>query len=180
MSGTPLRQEGAFAAKVETMFTYLLPLFSVFFIWQATQVTEPPSNITVGARTFPVLIGCLMLIVSVILAWQRRRLRSPKARGAEAQLELEIVPLEADETSIGDWPAVWGVLGSLIALILLLEPLGFVLAVAIFLFGLSTLFAPRRWLFHLGISVGFSAFFYYLFTRILEIPLPNGILRSFF
>jgi putative tricarboxylic transport membrane protein len=180
MSGTPLHREGPLAAKVETIFTFLLPLFSVFYIWQATQVTEPPSSIAVGARTFPVLIGCLMLIVSVILAWLRWRARFSKASGPKVQPQLEIVPLEQDETSISDWPAVWTVLGSLLGLFLLLEPLGFVVAVALFLFGLSSAFAPARWLLNLGISIGFSAFFYYLFTRILEIPLPNGILRSFF
>ena len=180
MSGTPLHREGPLAVKVETIFTVLLPLFAVFYIWQATEVTEPPSSIAVGARTFPILIGCLMFIVSGILAWQRWRARYSKASGSEAQPQLEIVPSEQDENSISDWPAVWTVLGSLLGLILLLEPLGFVIAIALFLFGLSTAFARARWLLHLGISIGFSAFFYYLFTRILEIPLPNGILRPFF
>src|SRR3990172_8811420 len=176
MSGTPTRRkEGAVAGKVETAFTVLLPIFSMFFIWQATQVSEPPRNIVVGPRTFPLLIGWMMLAVSGVLVWRRWR-----ARAAAPDPELEMVPLEEDETSISDWPAVWSVLGSLLALFLLLEPLGFVTALALFLFGLSTLFGPRRWLLNLVISVAFSMSFYYLFTRVLEIPLPNGILTSLF
>ncbi|HEY9869644.1 MAG TPA: tripartite tricarboxylate transporter TctB family protein, partial [Candidatus Obscuribacterales bacterium] len=177
MSETPFRREGPLAAKVETVFAFVLPFFSVFYIWQATEVTEPPSNITVGARTFPLLIGFLMLAVSVVLAWQRWRARYPEASAAHEQSQAGVIPLEEDETSIGDWPAVWTVLVALVALFLLFEPLGFIAAVGLFLFVLSTLFAPSRWMFHLVISIGFSGFFYYLFTRILEIPLPKGILR---
>lgn len=180
MSGTPAqRKEGAVAGKVETAFTVLLPIFSMFFIWQATEVSEPPRNIVVGPRTFPLLIGCMMLAVSVVLVWQRLRARAAEA-AATPDPQLGLVPPEEDETSISDWPAVWSVLGSLLALFLLLEPLGFVTALALFLFGLSTLFGPRRWLLNLVISVAFSTFFYYLFTRVLEIPLPNGVLASLF
>jgi putative tricarboxylic transport membrane protein len=179
MSETPIRRkEGAVAEKVETAFTLLLLIFSVFFIWQATEVSEPPRNIVVGPRTFPLLIGGMMLAISVVLLWQRMCARSSKAPGAASEPQLGVVPLEQDETSISDWPAVWSVLGSLLALFLLLETLGFVAALTLFLFCLSTLFAPCRWLLNLGISIGFSTVFYYLFTRILDIPLPNGVLRS--
>lgn len=181
MSETPAqRKEGAIAGKVETVFTVLLPIFSMFFIWQATQVSEPPLNIFVGPRTFPLLIGWMMLAVSVVLVWQRMRTVAAEASAAAPDPQLGLVPLEADETSISDWPAVWSVLGSLLILFLLLEPLGFVTALALFLFGLSTLFGPRRWLLNLVISVAFSTLFYYLFTRVLEIPLPNGVLSSLF
>ena len=181
MSGTPARRkEGAIAGKVETAFAVLLPIFSVFFIWQATQVTEPPRNIVVGPRTFPLLIGSMMLAVSLVLVWQRLRARAAEASAAVPDPQLGLVPPEEDETSISDWPAFWSVLGSLLALFLLLEPLGFVTALALFLFGLSTLFGPRRWLLNLVISVAFSMSFYYLFTRVLEIPLPNGVLTSLF
>jgi putative tricarboxylic transport membrane protein len=181
MSETPIRgKEGAVAEKVETAFTLLLPLFSVFFIWQGTEVSEPPRNVVVGPRTFPLLIGCMMLAVSVVLVWQRWCALAPKAQGVAPEPQSDAVPMEQDETSISDWPAVWSVLGSLLALFLLLEPLGFVLALALFLFGLSTLFAPRQWLLSVGVSIGFSTFFYYLFTRILDIALPNGVLSSLF
>lgn len=181
MSDTSVqRREGVVATKVETAFTFLLPVFSVFFIWQATEVSEPPSNIAIGPRTFPLLIGGMMLAVSIVLAWQRWRALVPQAGGSAPGTPFDVVPLEQDDTSISDWPAVWSVLGFLLALFLLLEPLGFVAALALFLFGLSTLFAPRQWLPNLAIAIGFSTFFYYLFTRILEIALPNGILSSLF
>lgn len=181
MSESPvLRKEGVVARRVETAFTVLLPILSMLFIWQATQVSEPPRNIVVGPRTFPLLIGWMMLAVSGVLVWQRMCALAAEARAAASDPQVGVVPLEEDETSISDWPAVWSVLGSLLALFLLLEPLGFVAALALFLFGLSTFFGPRRWLLNLVISLAFSSLFYYLFTQVLGIPLPNGILNSLF
>ncbi len=162
----------------EAAFTVLLLLFSAFLIWQSTQVSEPPRNISVGPRTFPLIVGWMMFAVSMVLVWQqlRRSIRKSVGNGASTTL----VPQEEEETSISDWPAVWIVLGSLLALCLLLEPLGFVATLSLFLFGLSTFFAARKWMLNLGASVAFGVFFYWLFTRVLEIPLPNGILSAVF
>lgn len=168
------------AGIVETAFTIALVLFSIFYIWQSTTVTEPPRTIIVGPRTFPLLVGCMMLILSAALLWQRLRRGGARHAGETPEAESIVVPLDEDETSISDWPAVWSVLGFLAALFLLLEPLGFVLSISMFLFGLSTLFAPRQWLLNLVTGIAFSLLFYYLFTRVLGIPLPNGILALVF
>ena len=84
------------------------------------------------------------------------------------------------DASATRWPAVWAVLGSFLVLIAVLEPLGFVLTFALFLFGLSTFFSPGRWVRNLVTGGGFSLFFYYLFTQVLLQPLPNGILSPLF
>jgi putative tricarboxylic transport membrane protein len=172
-----LRKEGSVARGVETAFTVLWLVFSLFFIWQATQVSEPPRNIVIGPRTFPLLVGAMMLVVSIVLVWQRLRVLAADASAVAPDSGLAVVPLEEDETSISDWPGVWIALGSLLALFLLLERLGFVLSISLFLFGLSTFFGPRRWLLNLVTSLVFSSLFYYLFARVLGIPLPNGVLR---
>lgn len=178
---TALHKEGKSNRTVETVFTVLLIFFSLFFIWQATQVPEPPRNIVVGPRTAPLLVGGMMLAVSLVLLWQRFRRIVADGSGSAQEAEDEgVVALEEDETSISDWPAVWSVLGSLLALFLLLELLGFVVALSLFLFGLSTLFGPHRWKLNLLVSLSFSLFFYALFTRFLGIALPNGILSPWF
>jgi putative tricarboxylic transport membrane protein len=165
---------------VETLLTLLLPLFAIGYIWGATQVTEPPRNIVVGPRTFPLLIGWTTLAVSIALVWQRMRAFAKARRAAAADTPTMMVPLEDDEASVSDWPAVWWTLGFLLALFVLLERLGFAIAITLFLFGLSTLFAPRRWALHLVIALAFSLAFYYVFTQVLGIPLPNGLLEPFF
>jgi putative tricarboxylic transport membrane protein len=164
----------------ETVFTVLLPLFSIFFIWGSTQVSEPYRSIAVGPRTFPLLIGWMMLATSIVLVWQRLRTVAARVFATASDPQMTLVPLEENETSISDWPAVWIVIGSLLALCLLLERLGFVATISLFLFGLSTLFGPRRWSLNLLVSLAFSSLFYYLFTSVLGIPLPNGVLSFLF
>lgn len=166
---------GTLDRAVETAFTVLLPVFSILVIWQSAQVSEPPRNIVVGPRTFPLMVGWAMLGVSVMLLWQRLRAILFRQGAATAPSEFSEIQ-QPDDVSISDWPAVYSVLGLFLALCVLLEPVGFVATIFLFLFGLSTLFSRRRWLLNLGVSLGFSLFFYYLFTQVLEIPLPKGIL----
>jgi putative tricarboxylic transport membrane protein len=163
---------------LENVLAALLVPFSIFYIWQGMQVTEPPRNIIVGPRTFPVLIGVFMLSVSALLAWRRIRMHVGSALLGKGQ-ETAAVPLEDEELLIKDWPAVWLVLGSLLALVVLFETLGFVAGNSLFIFGLSTVFAPRHWLMNLAVALGFSLSFFYLFTNVLGIPLPTGVLQLF-
>lgn len=154
---------------VETLFIILLPVFAILFIWQAFEVPEPPRNIVVGPRTFPVLLGVLMLAVSGCLVW--RRLKAIRSE-ASASFTGE----EDEDILISDWPAVWFVLATLLAEVLLLETLGFVVTLSLFLFLLSTVFAPQSWVRNLVVSLTFSFAVYFAFTAILRIPLPNGVL----
>jgi putative tricarboxylic transport membrane protein len=158
----------------EAAFTLVLIALAACMIWQSTLVTEPPSNTVVGPRVFPLVIGWSMLAVALLIGWQNMRARLGRAAASA------FVPQEDEDTAISDWRGVWAVLASLLLLCVLLEPLGFVTSIAVFLFGLSTFFAPRRWRVNAATALPFAVFFYWLFTRVLEIPLPNGILSAFF
>lgn len=160
---------GAASRGFEIAFTAALPLFSALFLWQATKVPEPPRNVMVGPRTFPYIAGVLLLVISLCLLWQLTRRLAGETYAAD-----EMVPLEDEETAIGDWPAVWVVLGSLLAVFVLLETFGFVVCISTFLFGLSTFFSPRHWLRNLVVALAFALFFYSLFAYLLGISLPKG------
>lgn len=160
------------ARAVETGFIALLPLFSLFFIWQSTLVTGPPRTITVGPKTVPLLIGWLMLGVSAVLLVQR--IRTVVSGQPKPASEVES---DDGDTRISDWPAVWTVLGAFLALVLLFEFLGFVLAASLFIFGTATLFARRQWILNLVSATGFGITFYLLFSRVLGIQLPKGLLE---
>ena len=47
------------------VITLSLPVFSLLYLWQSYLL--PPGNVLIGARTFPLLIGGLMLVISLIL-----------------------------------------------------------------------------------------------------------------
>lgn len=56
-----------------------------------------------------------------------------------------------------------------------LEPAGYLLATATYLFGLILAFARRLWQSSLIVSVCLALASYVLFTKLLSVPLPNGI-----
>lgn len=158
----------------EIAFQLGLVLFSAFFLWQTTNINEPPANLVVGPRTFPFIVGLIMLAVSVLLLW--RTVRREKTGSPDGEEAGAAVPLEDDETSIGDPRGAWVVVAALIAMFVLLVPLGFVVAMTLFLFGLSTFYSPRHWLANAIVAIVFSVFFFFIFAWVLGIPLPRGIL----
>lgn len=172
-----VRRKGG-ASWDEIAFQLGLVLFSGFFIWQTTNVNEPPANLVVGARTFPYIIGIIMLVTSIVLLW--RTVRREKAGAAEAEEVDAAVPLEDDETQISDPKGAWVVVAALIAMFVLLVPLGFIVTMTLFLFGLSTFYSPRQWLVNAFVAIVFSVFFFFLFAWALGIPLPRGILAPLF
>ncbi len=175
------RHEGRAARVVETIFTILIPAFAIWFIWQATMVPEPPRNVVVGPRTFPIIAGVLMIIVSIPLLMQRLRVHRDAASGlGRGGGDDAFVPGEDDEVHVGDRRAVVVVLGALLSLFLLLETLGFVVALSLFVFALATFFSRDRWPRNLAVAVVFALAFYSLFTYVLRIRLPNGILEGYF
>ncbi len=93
------------ASVLEPIFTVALVPFAAFYIWQAMQVTEPPRNIIVGPRTFPLLIGAFMLVVSAVLAVRQLRAAVGYA-GRRTGPVSGGVPLEDEEMPIRDWTAV--------------------------------------------------------------------------
>ena len=56
------------------------------------------------------------------------------------------------------------------------EPLGFVLSTAIYLLVLTAYFNRNRWLMNVLTSVLFAVISYFMFTKLLGVNLPLGIL----
>jgi putative tricarboxylic transport membrane protein len=168
----PLPRWRVSARVLEIVFGVALVLFSLIFLWHATEIRQPFTTMVIGPRVFPYIVGALMLGVTSLLLWRRIRDRDAGIRRDEDGVPLE----EDDDTSISDWPGVWLTLGSLVALFALLEPLGFIPAMTLFLFVVSTFFSPGRWLRNLIVALIFSGSFFFLFAWFLGIPLPKGIL----
>jgi putative tricarboxylic transport membrane protein len=156
------------------VITLSLPVFSLLYLWQSYLL--PPGNVLIGARTFPLLVGGLMIVVSLILVWQQFR---PAAAGAEEKTVEEELDLEIDNEE-QDWPGTLIVIVAILAFIAAFDTLGFVIAIALFLFGLSTFFSPAKWLTNLIVAVGFAVGSYVLFTQGLSNQHPNGPLQAFF
>jgi putative tricarboxylic transport membrane protein len=160
------------------VITLLLPVFSLLYLWQSYLL--PSGNVLIGARTFPLMTGGLMLIVSLILVWQQFRPAAASVADETAAGPALDVEEGEGEATIEDWPATLVVILAVLAFIVAFEPLGFVIAITLFLFALSTFFSPERWVTNLIVAVCFAFGAYFLFTKGLSVQLPNGPLEALF
>lgn len=113
------------------------------------------------AGIFPLIAGGLGFIAS---GW----LLCGSLRDGETSSETSLSVVN------GPRLAIWG--GSLLALLVLMEPLGTFITLPLFLLVNLRLLAALHWGPALMISVGFTLVIYAVFDRLLAVPLPDGLL----
>ena len=114
-----------------------------------------------GPRAFPVLLGVLFALAGVLLLVESR------ARGPAAAPPLPHAGLRKR--------AVGGVAAATLAFIVLLEPLGYLVAITLYLSGVMRWLHGRRALLCLAISILFALGSYSLFVKGLGVALAKGI-----
>jgi putative tricarboxylic transport membrane protein len=120
----------------------------------------------VGPKLFPMVIGIGLLVLAVILA-----IAIPRGSKGEADAGEDIDP---------DLPSDWRTVGLLVAIfvamILLVNPLGWAIAGALMFAACATVLGSRRYLRNILIGAVLSVGSFYAFYSGLGIPLPAGIL----
>ena len=125
-----------------------------------------------GPGFFPVIVGLFLILTAagcVIQAFAGGTSLDPSAPGDKPGGEVR----PATRPSAGK---AWGLLGLLVAYTLFLKPLGFLIAIFLFLLASIRIFGYRRWLPSLGITAAIAAISYVSFVIWLKVPLPLGIL----
>ncbi|HSB81433.1 MAG TPA: tripartite tricarboxylate transporter TctB family protein [Candidatus Methylomirabilis sp.] len=125
-----------------------------------------------GPGYFPVIVGLFLILTAagcVIQSFGGGISPDPSAAGDKPAREH---PLAA-RPSAGK---AWGLLGLLAAYALFLKPLGFLIAIFLFLLASIRVFGYRRWLPSLGVTAAIAALSYVSFVIWLKVPLPLGIL----
>lgn len=127
-------------------------------------------NGNVGADFFPKMVSTALLLVGISLLssglTQVKKEPSVANGGVTGQIK-------------GNVPEFLGTIAVLILYILLLEPLGFIIATIPFCFSLILLISPkdkRNYLLFAAISVGVAIVAYLLFVKVFYVMLPQGIL----
>lgn len=120
-----------------------------------------PIGDPLGPRAYPAMLGVGLLIAAAMILFEARR----AAAGNE----------EAPSTALLPSRKVLGAIAGTMAFILLFEPLGFLLASAIYLFAMMTVFHPGRPALNAAVSVGFTLAAYGLFNHLLGVSLPGGL-----
>ncbi len=138
-----------------------------FLIVDALRITDGFAKVDpVGPRLFPIVIGVGLLVMAVVLA-----IAIPRGSRGEADAGEDIDP---DMPS--DWRTVGLLVGMFVLLIVLVEPLGWTIASALFFGGCATVLGSKHFVrnFAIGAVLGIASF--YAFYSGLGIPLPAGIL----
>ena len=131
----------------------ILFVFGLWFTWIGTTLKSSFVGDALGPGTFPVLLGVLLCVLSILLILKPEEGYTwPHPRG---WLRIGLVTL------------------SLLAYAYVIEPLGYILATTLEMFALSLIFGGPR-LRSLAASLVFSAALFVLFFYILDLRLPTG------
>ena len=116
-----------------------------------------------GPGFFPLWLSILLGILGVAMCWRA-------TRGV-----LEPMPADFYADRRGAL-RIAAVVGALVAVIALLEPLGFRLAMLSFYLFILTVLGRQHWVLTGGIALAGSVGVYYVFVHWLAVPLPIGFL----
>lgn len=142
-------------------------LLSAFFgaaLWEASSF-QYGTEFAPGPGFAPVWLSAIGLCVSLLIAAHGLR----AMRGGESSEHKAAPALEA-------WGLVRVVLTllGLAAMVLLVEPLGLVVSILLFLLCLTLVVQRHSVAIGIGASVGTVVFVYVVFVYFLEVPIPKG------
>ncbi|MGH3588787.1 MAG: tripartite tricarboxylate transporter TctB family protein [Pseudonocardia sp.] len=155
-------------AWVEVPFPLALVGLGVFTVLDAGTITVPGSTNVVGPRAFPYAIGALLVVtgVAVLVA---------VARGRRGEAEVG----EDVDTHVGtDWVRVVLLAASLLALIVMIEPLGWPIAATVLFGGAAWSLGARPLWRPLAVGAVVAVVTQIVFTQALGVYLPAGPLEG--
>ncbi|MBZ9566291.1 tripartite tricarboxylate transporter TctB family protein [Modicisalibacter tunisiensis] len=146
----------------ERAFNALLLLLSVGVLYEAYQIAG--FDLPNSAGAFPILLGVIMIGSMIAILWGQRHHPKPDTRG---------VLDEARQFIHEHFPLTIVVFSAMaIAYLLLLRPLGFIIATALFLFVSQVYLRRGRFLAALIITAVATGVIYALFKLLFQVYLP--------
>lgn len=173
----------------------ILLAVAVFLTIGTVAMQLPPSVQVPGPRFFPVVVIVVLVAMAALSTISVLRERRRPAGADAPVVDAEGTPVDDDATplpppdvppgrapwpasAVSDWRALLTVLGSLVAFIVLLVPLGWILAGAVLFFGVSYALGARRPVFDASVALVMSSAVQLLFGLALGITLPAGFLEG--
>ena len=144
----------------ERLFGIAATLLGVWFLWQATELRQGPGYAAVGPRVFPIIVGIGFVASGIGIV-----LRSGGSRLARGE----------DST---DWPTLAAMAALLAGFIALFSPLGFPISAAVFVALGAWILGSRSTVRDAVVGVLLGGVTYLVFTRLLGLELPAGLLEE--
>lgn len=165
-------------AAAEIILGLGIAALGAFILYETQAIRVIPIYAKVGPRDIPMMIGAILALLGLALAWQGWRSRPAPRLDPPAVMDAPGSKLDAPGTGGGatDWIPVIAIAVGLIQQILLFELLGFVPTAAILFFCVSFGFGSRRYLRDAIIAIALAVVAYVGFVHALGLHLPAGIL----
>jgi len=138
---------------------FIILAFGAGYLLVAISMPSATIGDPLGHKTFPVILGGLMIFLGSSLLVKPGR-------------DTESSPLKRTFISVIVLAGLLGAYGYSLPIF------GYPLGTFLFLFITSRLIGERSWIFGLLLSAGMSFGIYSLFTQILDIPLPLGVIQK--
>lgn len=138
-----------------------------FALWKAFDIRQPTAYRPMGPRVFPVIISCSLIAVGVLFVietWRR----------ADAGVEVHV----AGELQTADHKQAALVVTLLVAYAAVFERVGYIVATTVFLPAVAHVLGSRRLLRDVVVAVILSVFAFTVFTKLLSIDLPEGVMSG--
>ncbi|MBO0676347.1 tripartite tricarboxylate transporter TctB family protein [Mycolicibacterium sp. S2-37] len=153
--------------KAQYLVCAVLVVVGAFLIVDALRLTAAFAKVDpVGPKVFPMAIGIVLILLAIVLA-----VVIPRGSVGEADAGEDV-----DPEAPSDWRTVGMLVGLFVAMILLVEPLGWVIVGTLLFAGAATILGNRHYVRNLAIGLVISLISFYAFYSGLGIPLPAGIL----
>jgi putative tricarboxylic transport membrane protein len=145
----------------------VLVLVGGFLVYNAVTLPAGFAKVDpVGPKFFPMVIGIAALALAAVLA-----IAIPRGSRGEADAGEDI-----DPDAPGDWRTVGLLVVLFVAMILLVNPLGWVVMSTLFFGGAATILGSKHYVRNFAIGLILALASFYAFYSGLGIPLPAGIL----
>ncbi|THE12655.1 tripartite tricarboxylate transporter TctB family protein [Bacillus timonensis] len=143
---------------VNKKISLILAFVSIGYLVLAFRLPAYP-YVPVDSDAVPITLGFILLLLSILLFFQKDNHSQGKTK----------IPT-------GEKKVILTVLGFVLLFIILLEFLGFIITTAIFIFGNTWFLGYKKWKSNLIVSLAIPLAIYFLFSKFLQISLPQGIL----
>ena len=166
MSSSPTAAEKG--GRSEYGVALLLLGLGAWAIFDAFGVTDTASRGPVNARTVPIVVGLLLILMAALLTVDLVRGGRGEAEGGE----------DVDLSHGSDWRTIGLLVASFAVNALLIDRVGWPISGAILFFGTTYALGARHYIRMALISIVLSVGSWYLFFLGLGIKLPVGLLKG--
>ena len=189
-----------FTGRSELTVSVLVLGLAVFLTVGTVTMVVPEGSGTPGPQFFPTIVAGLLYVLAVLLAAQvirAPRLLDGDSTASRASVSPDLLSDIGDldttseirvvrasvrpatgHISLTDWRTTAYVFGSLVAFILILQPVGWLLAAAALFWAIAWALGSKRPVFDVGVALIFSSCIQLAFSAGLGLNLPSGILTG--